>query len=77
MDYAQEQQALMSKHKEHNKNTARIGLQSFLTFSEERGMETCLLQGRMELRNNKYIYCCVVQHLALLPELSSPNQNLE
>lgn len=62
LDFAQEQQAFMSKHKEHNKNTARIGLQSF---SEKRGLETFLLQGRMELRNNKYIYCCVMQHLAL------------
>lgn len=65
MDFAQEQQEFMSKHKEHNKNTARIGLQSFLTFSGKPGMETCLLQGRRELRNKKSIYCCVMQHLAL------------
>lgn len=50
LDFAQEQQAFMSKHKVHNRNTARIGLESFCTFSEKQGMETCLLQGRMEFR---------------------------
>lgn len=71
--FAQQQQTVMSKHTEHNKNTARIGLESFLTFSQKQGMEICLLQGRMGLRNNKYIYCCAMQHLALLPDLRSPN----